>query len=78
MMSRFSHPDPQTPDGATSSPAIPAARQRLNPVFVCWLMGWPSHWTRAEPISFGAQATASWRSRLQRDLSCLLGDSPYE
>lgn len=63
-----------TPDGQISSGSTPPARPRLNPVFVCWLMGWPSHWTRAEPISFGAQETALWRSKLQRDLSCLLGD----
>lgn len=48
-------------------------RRRLNPAFVCWLMGWPWWWTRAEPTSFGAVETALWRSRLQWHLSSLLG-----
>lgn len=48
-------------------------RRRLNPAFVCWLMGWPWWWTRAEPTSFGAAGTALWRSSLERHLSFLLG-----
>jgi ParB/RepB/Spo0J family partition protein len=51
--------------------------RRLNPVFVCWLMGAPWYWTRAEPTSFGAQATASFRSALRSHLcACLTGCFP--
>lgn len=59
--------------GETSSLPARKLRQRLNPVFVCLLMGWPWFWTRAEPTSFGALETALWRSRLQWHLSSLLG-----
>lgn len=45
--------------------------RRLNPAFVCWLMGAPWFWTRAEPISCGAQATAAWRCNLRSLLSNL-------
>lgn len=74
VMILYSHPAQPMPDGETSSESAPDARPRLNPVFVCWLMGWPSHWTRAEPISSGAQETALWRSKLQQHLSCLLDE----
>ena len=67
----FSRPDQQTHDGEQSSPETPALRRRLNPAFVCWLMGWPSHWTRAEPTSYGARETALWRSKLRQRLSSL-------
>jgi hypothetical protein len=37
----YSHPDPTTStDGAASLESTPASL-RLNPRFVCWLMGWP-------------------------------------
>lgn len=62
----------QIPDGPASSPAIPASRRRLNPVFGEWLMGWRICWTEIEPRACGSSATALWRSRLQSDLSCLL------
>jgi len=69
---RFSLPAPETPEnGSASSEPPPTLRPRLNPAFVCWLMGWPWWWTRAEPISFGARAMASWRSRQRSRLwSC--------
>jgi hypothetical protein len=60
------------PYGPSSSDSTPTQRRRLNPGFVCWLMGWPWWWTRAEPISFGAAATASWRSKLDAQLCFLL------
>lgn len=47
--------------------------RRLNPAFVCWLMGMPWFWTRAEPINSAAQATASWRCALQQRLWSLCG-----
>lgn len=51
-------------------------RQRLNPAFVCWLMGWPMWWTRAAPISSAAAETAWWRSRLRWHLQCCLAALP--
>jgi hypothetical protein len=39
------------------------SRRRLNPAFVCWLMGWPLMWTHPEPINFGAAEMASYLSR---------------
>jgi len=68
---------PQVPvtstDGIELSPTDPSTseRRRLNPAFVCWLMGWPWWWTRAEPISFAAEEMASWRCKLQQCLSSL-------
>ncbi len=63
----FSHRDRQ-PTGETSPNTT---GRRLNPAFVCWLMGWPWWWTRAERISFAAEEMASWRSKAQRLLSNL-------
>jgi len=63
----------QTPAcGETSSPPPHTSLRRLNPMFVCWLMGWPWWWTRAEPTPFAAQAMESFRFRLQRHLDILL------
>jgi hypothetical protein len=64
----FSRPVPATDAGPVSSPNTPTLRRRLNPAFACWLMGLPWWWTRAEPISFAAQETASWHSALRRRL----------
>ncbi len=51
--------------------------RRLNPAFVCWLMGWPWFWTRAEPISSDVAAMESslWRQRLRLSLSQLMPES---
>lgn len=49
-------------------------RQRLNPAFVCWLMGWPWWWTRAGRISFAAEEMASWRSKLRSLLLSLVDE----
>jgi hypothetical protein len=38
-------PVPQTPDGQPSSEPGQTSRQRLNPRFVEWLMGFPPGWT---------------------------------
>ncbi len=75
--SRFSLPVPviSTAGAALSRTDLSTAeRRRLNPAFVCWLMGWPWWWTRAEPISFGARETALWRSRLRSLLWSFTGD----
>lgn len=64
----FSHRDREP----TGEPSKNTSGRRLNPAFVCWLMGAPWYWTRAEPINCGAEATASWRSVLRSRLSSLL------
>lgn len=61
----FSLPVLDQTSGRPLSPTRRILRRRLNPAFVCWLMGWPMWWTRAEPISFAAQETGLWRSRLR-------------
>jgi len=61
--------------GDLASSANPhGVRRRLNPAFVCWLMGWPWWWTRAAPISCAAQEMAWWRFRLLQCLSSLCGE----
>ncbi len=62
--------------GAELSPTDPEtiSRRRLNPAFVCWLMGWPWWWTNPAPISFARSAMASYLSRLRM----LLGLLPAE
>jgi len=62
------------PPGPALSENPPTLPRRLNPAFVCWLMGWPWHWTRAEPTSFGAEATASWWRR-QQQLLCIFSNN---
>lgn len=54
--------------------------RRLNPAFVCWLMGVPWFWTRAEPINSAAAEMDAYRSALRSLLSSLLGEreSPIE
>lgn len=54
--------------GPASSIMLPGSPRHLNPAFVCWLMGWPWHWTRPDPTSFGAEATALWWARQQQAL----------
>ena len=49
-------------------------RRRLNPAFVCWLMGFPWWWTRAEPISFAAAEMQSWLCRQRRLLWSYFGE----
>lgn len=73
QVAAYSHPVPATQDGPDSSNAIPFSRPRLNPVFVCWLMGWPFWWTHPEPINSAPQAMALWRSRARRHLLNLFG-----
>lgn len=70
VVHNFSPPVP-APTGAESRNG---SGRRLNPAFVCWLMGAPWFWTRAEPTSFGAAETESWRCALRRHLSSLFGE----
>lgn len=66
-------PQDQTiPAGPKSSNDGPTLRRRLNPGFVCWLMGLPWWWTRAEPISFAASEMVACRFRQQRQLRFFL------
>lgn len=70
----FLLPAPAAPNGLELSETSATSRRRLNPAFVCWLMGWPWFWTNPGRISFAAQETALWRCRLQSRLSSLLGE----
>jgi hypothetical protein len=63
-------PAPEATGGRSRS----SLRRRLNPAFVCWLMGFPWWWTQAEPISFGAQGTQSFLSRLRLLYGIYSGD----
>lgn len=49
-----------------------ALRRRLNPAFVCWLMGWPWWWTNPGEISSARSAMESYLSRLRTLLAFLL------
>lgn len=62
---RFSHRDQPIPDGPQLSPPAPTLPLRLNPVFGCWLMGWPTWWTNPGPTVFAQSEMALWRSRLR-------------
>ena len=50
------------PDGPTSSPE----RRSLNPLFVEWLMGWPTGWTASE---CSATASCRFKARMRSALS---------
>lgn len=71
--SDLSHQAQVTPDGETSSPSPRGCRPRLNPAFVCWLMGWKWWWTNPEWTSCERQATA-WCGKARRWLSAFCGD----
>lgn len=74
---QFSHPGQALPRGNGSSRHRLGSRRLLNPVFGAWLMGWPSTWVIADPRACDASAMASYRSRLQQQLSCLLGEREF-
>lgn len=52
----------------TGSRSQNGSGRRLNPAFVCWLMGWPDWWTRTGLTNCDALATAwsQWRQQLQQ------------
>lgn len=50
--------------GKKSSSTHPTSRRRLNPAFVCSLLGWPWYWTRTERINSVAQVMESYRLAL--------------
>jgi len=70
----FSRPAQNPNSGPTSSPPCPTSRRRLNPAFVCWLMGWPTWWTEPDPTPSAVRAMALWRSRLRQLLATLLAE----
>jgi hypothetical protein len=66
-----SHQDPPTPDGPLSSPS----RLRLNPLFVEWMMGWPtglSGFARAET------ELSRWLLQMRGCLSTLASQPPAQ
>lgn len=73
----FSRLAPPTQDGKKLLVERQSSHRQLNPLFASWLMGWPSTWVIAAPHASNALATASWRSALQRHLSCLLSDQEF-
>lgn len=68
-----SRPVLSTHDGRELSPTDRTLRPRLNPAFVCWLMGWPTWWTSPAPISCARVEMALYRRRQLAHLSSLLG-----
>lgn len=62
-----------TIDGRELSPTARILPRRLNPAFACWLMGWPIWWTNPGITSSVKPETELWRSKLQLQLSSLLG-----
>lgn len=62
-----------TIDGRELSPTARTLRRRLNPAFACWLMGWPIWWTNPAITNSVKLETELWRSKLQLQLSRLLG-----
>jgi hypothetical protein len=67
----FSPPAPPTPDGPQSS----KARRTLNPLFVEWLMGWPSGWTDCDSAATGL---SHYRQRMRIKLSTLCSRPPAQ
>jgi hypothetical protein len=85
----YLHLAPAIPDGQTSSSEAhgtaqhsqpmdseqPKLSSRLNPYFVEHLMGWPLGWTsHTAPSASRPAETELWRSKLQQQLSLLLGE----
>jgi hypothetical protein len=64
----------QISDGEQSSPSAPTSRQRLNPAFGCWLMGWPVWWTNPAITRSVKSEMASYRCALRSHLSSLLDE----
>ena len=59
------HPVVSQTSGARLSPTRRTSLPRLNPVFVEWLMGWPTWWTNTAPTACAPLAMESYHSRLQ-------------
>jgi len=59
-----------TPPGSASSQSGQASPRRLNPKFVCWLMGHPEGWSDCTPVD--PTSCAFWATASCRLLSLLL------
>ena len=66
------HPSPPAPENSTDGGESSKSRRRLNPLFVCWLMGFPIGWGHADLRGFGPTAMQSWLNRQRMHLSSLL------
>jgi len=54
--------------GQQSAPNSHSSPPKLNPAFVCWLMGWPWWWTNPEPTNSAQLEMASFQHKLQSHL----------
>lgn len=70
----YSRPARETRDGQTFSENSSGSRQRLNPAFVCWLMGFPWWWTNPVRISFARSVMELWLNAQRLHLRFLLGE----
>lgn len=68
-------PETTTTGGNESLPLTRTLRRRLNPAFVCWLMGLPWWWTRTEAINCEREEMESYLSRQRLLLWSLCGES---
>ena len=66
------HPSPPAPASSTNGGESSKSRRRLNPLFVCWLMGFPIGWGHADLNGFGPTAMRSYLCRQRMLLSSLL------
>ncbi|SDD57638.1 hypothetical protein SAMN05192589_107151 [Paracidovorax valerianellae] len=69
----FLHPVLSTLDGRALSTTARSLPRRLNPAFVCWLMGWPIWWTNPALTNCVRSEMESYHCRLQWHLSSLCG-----
>lgn len=70
----YSRPVLSQNTGDELSPTTRTLPRRLNPAFVCWLMGWPTWWTSPARISSAAEEMELWRCKLRSRLSSLVGE----
>jgi len=68
--------DPMTlSSGDTPSSAPQTTNQRLSPVFVEWLMGWPLHWTAVSNVcSVPATVWCQWLQDSRSTLRSLIAE----
>lgn len=71
----YSRPAPAIlPHGPTSSVPPRGSRPRLNPAFVCWLMGWP--FAALGSSGYSATESCHYRRRMRSALCGLLSGAP--